>query len=147
VYNKLNNDMINILKILFGRGWYALLYLISYFWYFVFPGILVVGLMKEFWQIAKEGDDLGLALVIPLSTPVVLTPVLMVGSILWVKTLGYVFWKKFLIVIGVSVIVPIIIAVIGMGMSNKMEYFLYYGGYFAMFALHLFMLHKFISNK
>jgi len=142
--------MINILKILFGRGWYVLLYLVSYFWYFIFPGMFVGGYMKESWQIAKEGGDHsgGLGMMMPLIfTPIVLVPVLMISSVLWMTTFSYGLWTKIFIVIGISIVIPIIVALIGMSMSNKIYYFLYYLGYFGLFAFHLFMLHKFIINK
>lgn len=142
--------MVNILKVLFGSGWYILLYLISYFWYFIFPGMMVTGYMKDFWQTAKDGGDYsgGLGMVIPIIfTPIVVIPVLMISSTLWMTTLSYGLWTKIFIVIGISIIAPIIIGFIGMSITNKIYYFLYYLGYFGLFVLHLYMLHKFIISK
>jgi len=141
--------MVNILKILFGEGWYILLYLISYFWYFVFPGMTVWYYMKENWSVAIKGGDTsgGLGLfIIGMFALFVMIPVLMTGSILWVTTFNYSLLLKIVIVLGISVVIPIILVFTCMGMFNKIQFFVYYIGYFSLFVLHLFMLYKFINR-
>jgi|GEM_PF-4328038 len=139
----------NIFHILFGRGWYVWLYLLTYFWYFVFPGLLVDGYMMEYWNVAKAGGDFsgGLGMLIPLIfTPIVLCPVLIVSSTLWTITLRRSLWQKILIVVGISFIFPIAVGITGMYISNIPLYLLYYFSYFGLFALHLFMLDRWLAR-
>jgi hypothetical protein len=142
-------NILKIVNILFGKGWYIVLYLATYFWYFFIPGMMVSGYIKESWRFARNGgvnsSVAGLGSIVPLIfTPVVMAPVLLVSSILWVITLNYGLLVKILIVVGISIIIPVVLGILGMYMLNEVYYAVYYGGYFGLFAFHLFMLYKFV---
>lgn len=138
--------MTETLRFLFGTGWWTALYLASYFWYFVFPGLMVTGTFKEFWRVASTGGTAGqgangLGMVLPfLFFPIVVGPVLLVSSSLFVYQQNYLMWQKVAFVFAVSVIIPLCVGAVGFYMANRFFYFVYFGSFFALFAGHLYML-------
>ncbi len=138
--------MSNVSSFLLGSGRWSILYVVCYFWYFVFPGLTVTGTVKEYWKIASTGGTSAqgansLGMIMPfLFVPVVVGPVLLLSSILFIMNQQLLFWQKLAFVLVVSVILPLALGATGSWMPNRIVHVLYFGTYLALFVAHLYMM-------